>query len=152
MDRRAFLESTQEARKLLETGIAGLAAVKHTPEQLAALKAALEDMRAAKSAADMVEPDVRFHLALLAAANNDLLAPFGIVIEQALGNLFDYTTRHNPKPEYVIPLHEDVVNAVAGRDPDAARQAVTRLLNDTDNIIAAESKAPAKKLKRQLVP
>src|SRR4029078_6616611 len=31
MDRRAFLESTQEARKLLETGIAGLAATKHTP-------------------------------------------------------------------------------------------------------------------------
>jgi DNA-binding FadR family transcriptional regulator len=151
MDRRAFLESTQEARKLLETGIAGLAAIKHTPEQLAKLRAALEDMRAAKSAADMVEPDVRFHLALLAAANNDLLAPFGIVIEQALGNLFDYTTRHNPKPDFVIPLHEEVVSAVAMRDAEAARAAVTRLLDDTDNIIAAEPK-PAKKLKGQLVP
>ena len=51
--------------------------------------------KACANAADaeaMVAPDVRFHLALLACANNELLAPFGIIIEQALANLFEYTT------------------------------------------------------------
>ena len=149
MDRRAFLESTQEARKLLEPGIAMLAARKHTPAQLERLTAALDGMRKARSSAAMVGPDVAFHLSLLACANNDLLAPFGIIIEQALGNLFQYTSKHNPKPGVVIPLHEGVVKAVAAGDPDAARKAVMYLLNDTDAVIAAVPKRrPARKLKK----
>ena len=139
MDRRAFLESTQEVRKLLEPGIARLAARKHTPEQLEQLRQALEDMRSAGSAGEMVEPDVRFHAALLACTNNDLLAPFGIIIEQTLGTLFDYTTRNNPKPDFVIPMHEDVMKAVAAGNAAGAEAAMMRLLGDTDAIVAAGS-------------
>ena len=137
MDRREFLQSTQEARKLLEPGIAALAAQKCTPAQLAAIKAALEGMRRARSASGMVAPDVDFHQALLAAANNALLAPFGMIIEQALGSFFGYTTRNNPQLEIVIPLHEAVCNAVAAGDADAAFNAMTRLLSDTDAVLAS---------------
>ena len=80
-------------------------------------------------------PDVRFHLALLACANNELLAPFGIVIEQALANMFAFTTRHNTKPGQVIPMHADVVKAIAAQKPEAARKAMATLLDDTDGII-----------------
>ena len=137
MDRRAFLLSTQEARKLLEPGVAALAAGKRTKPQLARMAAALEGMRRAATVGKMVAPDVQFHLALLAAANNDLLAPFGMVIEQALGTLFDYTTRHNPKLASVVPLHEAVYDAIAAGDAVTARQAIIALLDDTDAIVAA---------------
>ena len=144
-DRQAFLKSTQEARKLLEPGIAALAAAKRTPRQLAQIAEALEGMRNAPTFGKMVEPDVRFHLALLSAANNDLLAPFGMVIEQALGTLFDYTTRHNPKPDFVVPLHEAVYEAIRLRDAAAARRAVARLLEDTDAVVAAREKPVRRK-------
>ena len=139
MEPGAFLEKTQEARKLLEPGIAALAAVKRSPQQLAALQQAFDGMRNARSAAEMTAPDVEFHRAMLAATNNELLAPFGIMIEQSLANLFDYTSRHNPKPESAILLHEAVVAAIAAADAPAARAAMIRLLGDTDGIIAAQT-------------
>jgi DNA-binding FadR family transcriptional regulator len=121
---------------LLEVGVAGLAASKRTPVQLEALMDALEGMRHAKNADELVEPDVRFHLALLEATNNDLLIPLGLVIEHALTNLFRYTSRNNPRPDIVIPLHEAVAVAVASGDPRAARLAMAHLLDDTDTVIA----------------
>ena len=149
MDKTAFLISLQEIRRILEPGAAELAARRRTPEQLARLEDALDGMRSATDAEAMVAPDVRFHLALLACANNELLAPFGIVIEQALANLFAFTTRHNSKPLIVIPLHKAVVDAVANCDSQGAHEAVTMLLEDTDNVIATaphESKAAARNL------
>ena len=135
MDKAAFLISLQEVRRILEPGTAVLAARRRTPQQLATLEAALTGMQNAADAEAMVEPDVRFHLALLACANNELLSPFGIIIEQALANLFAFTTRHNAKPEQVIPMHVDVVKAIAAQNPEAARKAMTVLLDDTDEVI-----------------
>jgi DNA-binding FadR family transcriptional regulator len=137
MDKTAFLISLQELRRILEPGAAILAASRRTPEQLTRLETALEHMRAATTAEDMVAPDVQFHLALLACANNELLAPFGIIIEHALEQMFDYTSRHNPKPLDVIPLHHAVYEAVAAGEPDRANKAILELLLDTDEVIAA---------------
>jgi DNA-binding FadR family transcriptional regulator len=145
MERRTFLESTQEIRKLFEPGIAELAARKRTREQLKAIQAAYEGMRAAPSAEDMVAPDVQFHLSLLAAANNDLLAPIGIMIEHTLGALFDFTTRRNPKLASALPLHEAILDAVARRDAGAARKAAIELLEDTDRVISAARRLPGRR-------
>ncbi len=143
MDKKAFLLSLQEVRRILEPGAALLAASRRTPAQLAELEEALEGMRNASTAEDMVAPDVRFHLALLACANNELLAPFGIVIEQALANMFAFTSRHNTKPGQVIPMHADVVEAIAAQAPEAARRAMTVLLDDTDDVIMNRAAASA---------
>ncbi|WP_421694858.1 FadR/GntR family transcriptional regulator [Aestuariivirga sp.] len=137
MDERGFLHALQEIRRILEPGAAVLAARRRTPEQLATLDKALDDMRSAPDPQAMVEADVRFHLALLAAANNELLAPFGIIIEQALASMFDYTTRHSPHPEQVLPLHAAVVKAIAAQSPDQAKTAMETLLDDTDVILAS---------------
>jgi DNA-binding FadR family transcriptional regulator len=137
MDERSFLLALQEVRRILEPGIAVLAASRRTAEQLAALEAALEAMRSASGPRDMVLADVSFHLRLLASANNELLAPFGIIIEQALASMFDYTTRHTARPEHILPLHTAVVKAIAQQSPEAARKAMAALLDDTDEILGS---------------
>lgn len=137
IDRRSFAMSTQEARRIIEPGIAELAARNRTSPQLEVLLHTLENMKIAKSSPQNVEADVAFHSALLQAANNALLVPFGIIIEQALSNLFDYTTQRNPKPTLVIKLHENVLRAVIAQDGTAARKAMLSLLDDTDKVIAA---------------
>ena len=140
LDERTFLLSLQEIRRILEPGAAVLAAERRSPAQLAALDEALADMQSAPVGSEaMVSADVRFHLALLAAANNELLVPFGIVIEQALASMFAYTTSHAVHPEQVLPLHTEVVKAIAARSPEAARKAVTALLDDTDETLEARS-------------
>ena len=143
MDRRAFLLSTQEARRLIEPGIAELAARKHTPEQLDRLIAALQAMKEAKSRPETVASDVEFHDALLACANNMLLMPFGLIIEQALSNLFEFTTQRNPHFAKALKLHESIVRAVAASDGKAAHAAMQTLLNDTDGVI--DTSAPPRK-------
>ena len=142
LDEPTFLLSLQEIRRILEPGAAVLAAARRSPKQLAALEEAFEAMQAAAADSEaMVEADVRFHLALLAAANNELLVPFGIVIEQALASMFTYTTSHAVHPEQLLPLHAAVVQAVASGAPEAARQAVTALLDDTDETLRAVREA-----------
>jgi len=97
-------------------------------------------MRTASGPQDMVGADVAFHLRLLAAANNELLAPFGVIIEQSLASMFAYTMRHTAKPEHVLPLHTGVVRAIAQQSPEAARTAMTALLDDTDEIISLKGR------------
>jgi DNA-binding FadR family transcriptional regulator len=135
MDRKAFMEQTQQARKIFEPGIAALAAEMRTPAQLARLEAALDAMRSTRVGASMVAPDVEFHLALLAATNNDLLSSFGLIVEWALPTVFEYSNRHNPKPETVVPLHEEVVRAIQRGNAETARKAMAALLIDTDKVI-----------------
>jgi DNA-binding FadR family transcriptional regulator len=137
IDRRSFATSTQEARRIIEPGIAELAARKRTAEQLDRLVAAVGAMRDAKSVPENVAADVEFHEALLQSANNDLLMPFGIIIEQALRNLFDYTSQRNPRLNLALRLHENIVRAVVAQDGEAARIAMLKLIDDTDAVIGA---------------
>jgi DNA-binding FadR family transcriptional regulator len=139
-DRKAFLLSTQEFRRIVEPGIAELAARKRTTKQIDLLVAALDDMREAKTLADMVEADVLFHESLLAATNNDLLVPFNILIDETLANLFDFTTQRNPRYRQAIKLHEAIARAVIAGDPVAARKAMLVLLDDTDDVVAMTGK------------
>ena len=82
-----------------------------------------------------IEADVRFHLAILTAAGNEFLVPFGFLIESALTNVFVYVTRRVGTLRHAQALHEDIERAIRRRRPDAARRAVRRLLADTDDVI-----------------
>jgi DNA-binding FadR family transcriptional regulator len=135
-ERSHFLASMHEVRGILEPEAAALAAVNHTSEQMRGIDAALVGMR---DAADLVAwntYDVRFHLAILWAAGNELLVPFGFLIESALGTMFDFTGRHNQDWRKAYPLHEAIVVAIRKRRPEAARKAVRALLGDTGNVLA----------------
>ena len=101
-------------------------------------------MATATETSAMVAADVEFHEALLACANNELLVPFSIIIEQALTNLFDYTTHKNPHYKRALKLHQNIVRAVAAADGPAARDAMLALLSDTDSVIVA-TPTPRKK-------
>jgi DNA-binding FadR family transcriptional regulator len=136
VDRRSFLHSTQELRRLVEPGIAELAARKRSAVQLEQLARAFEAMKTAESHDEMVAADVLFHKTLLACCNNDLLVPFGILIEETLANLFDFTTSRNPHYRQALRLHGAIVKAVVAANAAAARKAMLALIDDTDQVIA----------------
>lgn len=135
-DKSSFLNEIQEARRLFEPGIAKLAANKRTEAQLQRLQSALTIMKTAHVQSEIVAADTEFHEALIAAANNDLITPFGIIIEKSLHSLFDFTTRRNPHYSIALKLHEAIVEAVAKSDGPAAYQAMLALIADTDNVVS----------------
>jgi GntR family transcriptional repressor for pyruvate dehydrogenase complex len=74
-DRAAALRGLLEVRRVLETGCAALAAEKRTAEDVAALEALLAEMEDRLDDREAGERlDVRFHLAVAAAAHNETLA------------------------------------------------------------------------------
>ena len=62
--------------------------------------------------------------------------PFGVLIEETLGNLFDFTTQRNKHYKLALKLHENIAKAVIAGDPEAARKAMLVLIGDTDQVIA----------------
>ena len=120
-----------ELRISLETETAGLAAQRRTAEQLAAIRAALDELEANVSGqGDTVTPDMRFHMLIAAATGN----PYFAEIMSHLGRTLIPRARINsPKvasedlPAYLRRVnreHEEIYEAIARRDAEAARAAM----------------------------
>lgn len=143
-DQHRFLANVQEMREMLEPEVAALAALNHTAPQLAEIDTAYRGMVDAETVADWNVNDVRFHLAILNAAGNELLVPLGFMIESALSNMFAFTATHNEDMRKALPLHEAILTAIKRRSPDAARKAARLLLADTNNVIGRSGKRAAR--------
>ncbi len=122
-------------RYIIEPEAAALAARYRTPEQLTAITTACTEMGKAEILDVRIEADIRFHMAILIAAGNEFLLPFGFLIESSLVALFDYVTRQTKQQKVPQMLHEKIAAAIAARKPAAARRAVVRLLENTDEVI-----------------
>lgn len=117
-------------RIALETGSARLAAIRRSPEDLAALRSAIRDLERASGRAAFRLTDSQFHAALAEAAGNSRLEA---AIESARGELF---TTHDLLP-FTDPIqesvrdHEAIYRAVSNRDPDAASAAMREHIENT---------------------
>ena len=139
--RETFMRTVQEFRYIIEPEATAYAALRRSDEQMAEISKACHDMGAAASLEARTDADTRFHLAILRAADNDLLVPLGVLIESAFDHLFRYVTREGDDLEHAQKLHEAIERNIRLRRPDAARNAVRRLLANTDRIIGANQAA-----------
>lgn len=134
-DAMGFLRTVQEFRYIIEPEAAALAAERRTEEEMTEISLALEGMGTAPTLSDRTRSDTRFHLAILKATHNELLIPLGTMIESALNNLFVYVTREANSLRYAQELHAAIEEKIRLKEPEEARQAVRRLLADTDEMI-----------------
>jgi DNA-binding FadR family transcriptional regulator len=138
-DREAFLRTVQEFRHIIEPEATALAAERRSEEQMVEISTACREMGEAASLAIRTQADTRFHLAILRASGNELLVPLGVLIESAFDHLFRYVTREGDDLDHAQKLHEAIERNVRLRRPEAARNAVRKLLANTDRIVAGES-------------
>lgn len=123
-----FLSRLSEVRFMIEPAGARLAARRRTRAELSGIEAALAAMTEAGRAGEAaVDADLRFHRAVLVAAHNDLLLPMEAVIETGL-RVRDRLVHDDPACADPIPIHQRVVTALGGRDPDGAESALRELL------------------------
>lgn len=120
-----------EARRLVEAGVAELAAARATAEDHRALAAAVDAARRAEDLDRFVEADLAFHRALLDAAGN----PFVVALFDPLDRLLrDERRRTSAQAESwrpAIDAHQAVLDAVLAGDGPAARAAMDRHLDRT---------------------
>ncbi|MDJ0379966.1 FCD domain-containing protein [Streptomyces sp. G-G2] len=127
-DRPRQLRSLTVLRSAVEPVAAGLAAVRATPEQCAALtEAALGMVRTSRGhqLEGYLAHDVAFHRIVLNASGNEMFARLGDVVAEVLTGRTQHAVMfHDPDPA-AVTLHVRVAEAV--REGDAARaESLTR--------------------------
>jgi GntR family transcriptional repressor for pyruvate dehydrogenase complex len=135
-----------ELRISLETEAAGLAAVRRSDAQLQQLRGALDTFQAsARSGGETVPSDLQFHLLVAQASGNryfyDILHHLGsnIIPRSRLNSA--KLAKDDPKiyMERVVNEHEDIYNAIARKDAEAARAAIrTHLSNSRERLRRAQ--------------
>ncbi|WP_225197347.1 transcriptional regulator NanR [Gluconobacter oxydans] len=124
------LQHLIEARKLFERGLIRVAAERATKSDIDSLAAKIADQRATLSdIPQFIQCDMSFHIEIARITGNPLLYS---VAKNMLGWLetFHVEMLHwSGKENVTIVEHEDILEALAQRDPDAAEQAMVRHLD-----------------------
>ncbi|CAN7600171.1 FadR family transcriptional regulator [Caballeronia sp. LjRoot34] len=118
-----FFRSLLTVRRIIEPAAAALAATSGSGEDLARIEAAYMRMEAAATAPELLEPDLEFHRAIMAATHNDMLAYIGNMLSLALSESIRLTSRHPDTHALSLPRHKAILTAIQSRDPLGARQA-----------------------------
>jgi DNA-binding FadR family transcriptional regulator len=140
LPRGPFLGKLTEVRLLIEPGAAALAARRAGPAQLAALSAALRDMRGALdlSSPDYEaynEADVRFHRTIVQACDNDVLEQMGAIVNTTLLVAFNAAIRVPGLPRGSLPRHQAILDAIRRHQPNRARALMRLLVQNTGRAI-----------------
>jgi GntR family transcriptional regulator, galactonate operon transcriptional repressor len=125
------LRDLHELRAMVECDGARLAAERRDDADVAALREHLEEMTATvENAGEFVEADLRFHGAIFEASGNELLAHLNAMFAVAFRAVRRFHTRQPNRYVASLGLHEDVLDAIAARDGDAAEKAMRVLTED----------------------
>lgn len=126
----AVVRSLLECRQLIEPAAAAMAAQRASAAQLAAAEAAYVRMKAAlpEDVESCCDADLDFHVALLRASGNAVLAQLAGTISAALLATFRLSSRLAESHLEALSAHRDVVEAIRMRDAPAAEAAMRRLL------------------------
>ena len=111
-----------EARKALEVEIAGLAAERANPEDLAEIEHWLQAMEECPTPECYVDADVAFHTALAKAAKNEMLQIMLSSVRAALfQNILVLVLHHPTARQEAMEYHRRIFEAVRNKDPEQAR-------------------------------
>ncbi len=142
-NRADFEIRLNEVRRVLEVEMVALAASRITPEQRTELRQICKQMREGKNTAkQMAELDFRLHVTLAESTQNDLFKVLLAPLISQLREQIILTWEDFPRPvQEVFDQHEAIVAAVVNGDADAARQAMTKHLLYSRNVLEDISKS-----------
>lgn len=116
-----------ELRLIVEPENARLAAERASPDQVAALQAAHDQLIRAETPSDSVAADMAFHRLLAVASGNQISA----LLLHSLSDLLEASLNHGYRrvtPKLAIQQHAAILTAIEKRDPAAAARATARHL------------------------
>ncbi|URM29917.1 FadR family transcriptional regulator [Pseudomonas frederiksbergensis] len=129
---RCSQEQARETRHILEVEAIGLAALRRTDEDLAALRQAL-DVSGSHYHGDLdtyIACDLVFHRRLVDAAHNPTLSELYSYFSSIVGAHLRQTLNISPRRQAVFDLHVELLEAVEQRDPERAKALSRQLINE----------------------
>lgn len=138
--------SLTEARRLVEVGVAELAASRRSSADIHALRAAFERMNRAHLEDDadaFTVADIDFHDAVIEAAGNEVVNALYQPIEALLRMVRYETSSVVQSREAGLLLHAAIADAVASGSPEEARLAMLEHFRHTEEILESEHSNPS---------
>jgi GntR family transcriptional regulator, galactonate operon transcriptional repressor len=126
-----FLDMLFETRMAIEPCAAELAAQKASDAQIEQIKSAYDAMASAKTVEDSIEPDLRFHQAIMDASHNEVIRYIGHTLHNALAVSFSLTSWNKKVFEQSLARHFAIYSAIAKRNIKGAGEATRKLLLDS---------------------
>jgi DNA-binding GntR family transcriptional regulator len=135
-----------QARCLVESECAALAALNARPQQIAAIRAAMAGGETAVEANDhraLAEMDEAFHVAVAAASGNRTLAKMVVTLHHQTARYWLHAMRAPSMAESRAALadHRALADVIAKGEPDDARRAMLALLGDFPGEVARSLEA-----------
>lgn len=122
-----FIAHLTEMRLALEPEAAGLAATRRTNAELETIFHCFDRMAVPEiSREDFAKADLDFHLAIVVASHNPFLRSAAALVEVALMGLLKVSSPAEDAERLASSVndHRRIADAIAGRDPEAAREAM----------------------------
>jgi GntR family transcriptional repressor for pyruvate dehydrogenase complex len=122
-------EKVHEVRTLLEVHIAGLAAERGGPADVAALRIVHERMQAESGDVEAAaRDDLEFHRVIALATHNEL---FLLLLDSIGSSLFEIRRENlgSGSAPMTLEQHAQVLDRIAAHDPDGAREAMAAHLD-----------------------
>jgi len=142
LDRKFSIELLRhfsELRSAIEPAAAALAATAADDAGRALIRAGFERMKAAEAGDDdTLEADIAFHLAILRASANPFFGQFRDVVATALRTSIRFTNRIKGRTAD-LAAHRAVLVAIEARKPDAARKAMSKIIDEVMTVINTPS-------------
>ena len=132
------LAKLQEIRSVLDMLIVRLAAQRVTPDDLAQMRAWVEQARAAEPVGDMrslMTLDQRFHLLLGESTRNELLATENETLYNLSARIWYYYLEQLCSGDLALDALIEVVNALEAGDVSWAERAMSRHISDFSDSI-----------------
>jgi GntR family transcriptional repressor for pyruvate dehydrogenase complex len=121
-----------EARRMVEVGVAGLAATRRNEQDLADMEASLVVMKAAHDdVTAFARADLAFHDAVMRAAANELIQALFDPISRLIGAGRIESSRPAERRAYALEAHASILAAIRAGDSDAAARAMQAHLDST---------------------
>jgi GntR family galactonate operon transcriptional repressor len=126
-----FLRDLCEVRLAIEPTAAGFAAVRATPVEIRTIEESLgarEAKTGTAGAEEIIDLDLQFHIAVVAASHNPLLLELSSIIRQPFRVALAVTSRFRSTVELGLQAHHALLAALRKHDPMAARRAAEEVV------------------------
>ena len=136
------IEELRQIRLVLETGLIDKTIEMISAEDLEELRQVTERMRAkAESNQSFAQEDQQFHKLLFRCQNNQILSSLIDIFWTAYYKTSGFADLENPNPLSTWRDHHDIVEAVAARDVDAARERLATHYSGIQQVVAQSRSA-----------
>ncbi|WP_245460072.1 FadR/GntR family transcriptional regulator [Mesorhizobium sp. M1B.F.Ca.ET.045.04.1.1] len=131
------VEELREMRRVLETGLIGKTVEMISAEDIEALRGLTEEMRRrAERNESFAAEDQQFHQLLFHCQNNRMLSALIDIFWIAFNKASNFANLENPTPLATWRDHHEIVEAVAAKDVERARQRLDDHYRGIQQVIA----------------